>query len=289
MKTASVTLQNLLISGVKFYMADLFTFTLRSGITLKYTSHDRPITVGNRVFLSKPIQKGEISESVGLSVDTLDIELFFDSGDTISTGVTILQALRNGDFDACITTVERVFSPIAWSYNMSSISEDYVLLRFVGRTDIDEIRVNSATLKVKSMTELLNTKVPKNLYSPSCRNVLYDSACTLVRSNFTVIGEITSASTKTTINTGLSQADDYFNQGSITFTSGNNSGSIRAIKAHKTKVLTVSLPLIKSPSIGDDFIVVPGCDKTKTTCETKFNNLAHYRGFPYIPVPETLI
>jgi uncharacterized phage protein (TIGR02218 family) len=45
------------------------------------------------------------------------------------------------------------------------------------------------------------------------------------------------------------------------------------------------LPLV--PSAGDAFTAYPGCDKTQATCTTKFANLGAFRGFPFIPQPET--
>src|SRR5207237_881148 len=40
---------------------------------------------------------------------------------------------------------------------------------------------------------------------------------------------------------------------------------------------------------GDNFRFLPGCDHTVATCDSAFNNLAHYGGFPYIPLPETAV
>ena len=48
------------------------------------------------------------------------------------------------------------------------------------------------------------------------------------------------------------------------------------------------MPLPNVPAVGDTFSVFPGCDKTKTTCAGKFSNIARFRGFPFVPVPETI-
>jgi uncharacterized phage protein (TIGR02218 family) len=40
-----------------------------------------------------------------------------------------------------------------------------------------------------------------------------------------------------------------------------------------------------APANGDTFNIYPGCDKKQATCSTKFANLTHFRGFPYIPRP----
>jgi Phage conserved hypothetical protein BR0599 len=49
------------------------------------------------------------------------------------------------------------------------------------------------------------------------------------------------------------------------------------------------LPLQSSPNAGDAFTVYQGCDHTPGTCQSKFNNLANFRGFPYVPPPQMAI
>ncbi|MBV8777226.1 MAG: phage BR0599 family protein, partial [Alphaproteobacteria bacterium] len=35
--------------------------------------------------------------------------------------------------------------------------------------------------------------------------------------------------------------------------------------------------------------LLPGCDHTVATCQSTFNNLSHFGGFPYIPPPELAV
>jgi hypothetical protein len=55
---------------------------------------------------------------------------------------------------------------------------------------------------------------------------------------------------------------------------------------------TVSLiaPFPTAPASGDAFQIYPGCDKTLDAngC-AKFANTARFRGFPYVPSPETAV
>jgi uncharacterized phage protein (TIGR02218 family) len=53
-------------------------------------------------------------------------------------------------------------------------------------------------------------------------------------------------------------------------------------------VITVLQPLPAAVVSGDAFEIYPGCDKTKATCENKFANLIRFRGYPFIPAPETV-
>lgn len=109
-----------------------------------------------------------------------------------------------------------------------------------------------------------------------------DSGCTLVKSAFGTSGTVGAGSTNSTIN--WSGASTNFNQGTITFSSGINAGVTANVKTAVAGVsVSLSYPLLNPPATGDAFSVNFGCDHTQSTCTNKFNNLANFRGFPYIP------
>ena len=89
--------------------------------------------------------------------------------------------------------------------------------------------------------------------------------------------------------TSSAQPDTYFDNGQLIFTSGPNSGLVKAIRQYIGGVIYFNSPLPLLPNAGDAFTAYPGCDKTQATCTGKFNNLANFEGFPYVPVPETAI
>jgi uncharacterized phage protein (TIGR02218 family) len=142
-------------------------------------------------------------------------------------------------------------------------------------------------------------QMPRNTLQPNCIHTLFDSGCTLLKAAFQVAGVVTAGSGSSSIlASALSQATGYFDLGTIAFTSGVLNGVVRSVKTYtnvagvKTIVPAIALSPVGSstptaPANGDTFSIVPGCDKTQSTCTSKFANLAHFRGFPYIPVPET--
>ena len=73
----------------------------------------------------------------------------------------------------------------------------------------------------------------------------------------------------------------------MTFTSGRNAGVTRTIRTNEGGAITVVMPFYYPPAAGDSFEVLPACDKSVNCCKVRFNNLAHFRGYPFIPVPET--
>ncbi len=88
------------------------------------------------------------------------------------------------------------------------------------------------------------------------------------------------------IKTNLSQADGYFTQGIISFTSGANNGVSRTVQWHGRGNVAVGVPWPSAPAVGDTFTIAAGCDHTLATCTSKFGNQNNFRGFPYIPPAE---
>jgi len=111
-----------------------------------------------------------------------------------------------------------------------------------------------------------------------------------------VSGAAASGSVANTVLAALTQATGWFDQGKISFTSGPNAGLSRGIKSWIAgsggAPGTVSLiaPFPVAPTSGDAFQIYPGCDKTLDAggCP-KFANTVRFRGFPYVPTPETAV
>jgi uncharacterized phage protein (TIGR02218 family) len=143
-------------------------------------------------------------------------------------------------------------------------------------------------IEVRDDRELLAAMMPRNLAQPSCVNTLYDSACGAQRATYQVSGTATGG-TVSSCTSALGQSASYFDQGTIAFTSGQNSGYKRTVKLFSGGGFSWALPLPYAVANGDAFIALPGCDKSPTTCNTKFANKAHNRSCPYIPAAEVAL
>lgn len=268
--------------------ADCYTFTLRSGLILTYTNADVPITLNSYVYLANSILVDGVRFkcSVGLEVDQQQITIAARLVDTVG-GAPFLQALRNGAFDGCEIQRDRAFLN-SWSPSDCANPIGSVIL-FKGRIGtVDSIGRTTAQITVNSDLVLLDLQMPRNTYSPFCQHVLYDSGCGAnggpVKSAFAVPGTVGAGSTFSVINWTGSIAELI--QGTITFSSGVNSGVSANIKyVSAGAYLVLSYPLQSVPSPGDAFTAYWGCDHTQATCTFKFNNVANFRGFPYVPTP----
>jgi uncharacterized phage protein (TIGR02218 family) len=284
MKSASAALVSYLNTlrtqnDVPVLMADCFTFALLDGLILTYTNADVPIALNGFTFLANSVLVDGLNYkcSIGLDVDQQKITIGARPTDTVQ-GVPFLQAFANGAFDGCEITRERAFLS-AW--NAAPIGS---VILFKGRVgEVTSIGRTSAEVTVNSDLTLLDLNMPRNLYSPACLHVLYDSGCKLVKSAFGANGTVGAGSSDVTLN--WSGSSSVYAQGTLLFSSGINAGKSVTVKQATTSALTLAYPLLNAPATGDAFTVYQGCDHTMATCKTKFNNLANFRGFPFIPPP----
>lgn len=280
MKTASAELIALLNGSQQFTMADLLTITLKTGAVLRYTSADIPLVHGGNTFTPFTFKRGRTRIVVGVEVDTLDITLFAGVNDLVS-GLPFPHFAQNGGLDGATVQLERAFLP-DWASPVVG-----ALWMFSGRVSEITPGRTEIRLNVKSDIELLNTPMPRNLYQPMCGHTLYDSGCGVSKAAYKVSSTVASGSTRTEIKTGLAQASGWFNRGTIYFSTGPNAGVTRTVKSYAGGTFTLALPLPYDPVVGNAIDAHPGCDKTLATCTSKFNSKPKFRGFPYVPVPET--
>jgi uncharacterized phage protein (TIGR02218 family) len=261
--------------------ADCFTFTLATGVILAYASVDQPVVYNGVTFLADgPLVQGlKYRGSVGLEVDKQQITIAARPSDLVN-GSPFLNALRDGAFDGATVQRDRVFMTALGTTPIGGVT------LFHGRVStIDNVGRTSATITVASDLVVLDYDMPRNLYSATCLHVLYDSGCLLTASSFATSSTAGSGSTATAIN--FSGASATHVQGKLIFTSGANAEIQATVRsAVPGTSLTLMYPLPAAPAIGDAFTVYQGCDHTQATCKAKFNNLIHFRGFPYVPPPQ---
>ena len=282
MKSITPELKAHLEAGGPFLMADLYTITLVSGVTLRWADYDIDITANGWTFSSNgpAVKRGKTRVVIGVEVDTLDISIYPKPSDMVD-GMPITAAGPAGTFDGASIKLERAFM------NAPNTVVGTVVL-FVGRCADLTCGRTELQLRVNSSVEALNCKLPRNLYQAPCLHTLYDSGCGVARASFGIVAIVTSGSTAMLLNSGLSYPDGWFDRGYIVVTSGDLAGSRRTVKSYSTGVISLLSPLPAAPSVGDSFVAYPGCNKS-SACADKFLNISNFRATPFIPTPETAI
>ncbi len=239
-----------------------------------YTDHDRALTVGGALFAPETgFSASEVRDTLGLAVDTVDVEGALSSDSISDTDVAA------GLYDGAI--VETLL--VNWRR-----PSDFALLRTatIGRiTRADQ----SFVAELESSSHALDQ--PSGRYvSRSCDAELGDARCgfNLDQPGFSGTGSVATVETPgTLLVSGLAGfAAGWFAHGLLTFTSGAAAGRSERIDEHRRDATGTRLSLRPGGAMaaeGDSFSVVAGCDKSFATCKAKFANPLNFRGFPHLP------
>jgi uncharacterized phage protein (TIGR02218 family) len=123
-------------------------------------------------------------------------------------------------------------------------------------------------------------------FQRSCRHALYGRGCTLDYNDFASVATISAIVGNTlTVPEALLQTDGYFIGGMV----GAGDGALSYVINHVGDQLTLQrinysiLTEFALTGVGTAITLYPGCNRLRATCITKFNNLANYGGFDWIP------
>jgi uncharacterized phage protein (TIGR02218 family) len=261
--------------------AECFLFTTTIGAVYAWTNVDYPIAYNGYVYLaSGPLVQGlKYRGSVGLDVDKQQVMIAARPTDVIN-GAPFLIALRDGAFDGAEVMRTRVFLTAPGGSIVGGV------IMFKGKiSTVDAVGRTQATVTVASDLVILDCDMPRNLFSATCVHTLYDSGCGVIRGTYAANGAAGSGSTASAILSSVAAAAHA--QGSLVWTSGANANVRATVKSVAAgSALNLMYPLPFSPSAGDAFVVYAGCDHTQGCCRSRFNNVANFRGFPYVPPPE---
>lgn len=278
-------------SNSQMVMADLYTITTPGGLVLRYSGRPWPVTVNGVTWSTGPLlSRSRTRLKVGVEVDTLDVTLNADPTVQVN-GVPIVQFIARRGLDDARLLLERAFAAGPGEAVVGTLA------LFEGRiSQARDVSRLEAKLSVKSDLEVLDIKVPRNVYQPPCMNTVYDPACGLSRAANTVSGTAASGTdtARRYFTHSLAAAAGTYDVGVVTFTSGANAGISRTVRAYETIAgsganrITVMSPWPSAVAVGDAFTITKGCTRTQAAC-TAFGNLSRFRGTPYVPTPESLL
>lgn len=281
LRTCSTALANALAAGNVPLQADLFVFTLLGGTVLRYTTAEADLTVSGNAYSHGPPFVSRSNWKLPNTMVVPQIMVLIRASDTSPNLKTLA---IGGYFDGATCDVSRLYMPTLGDTTTYGTID--IFSGDVGQVQLDG---STVTLTVKGRNNKLDVNYPRNTYQPSCNNTFCDSTCTLSAASFTTAFTVgASPSTKFIPWSGTppSNAAQYAG-GKVTFTSGANIGIQRTIAAADNTGLTLVYPLGIAPTAGDAFSALLGCDKTLNTCAVTYSNITHFRGYPFIPTPES--
>lgn len=247
------------------------------GTVLGFTSHDADIVYDGVTYeADSAVDPSAIQHNSNLEVPNIQLSGLIDSDQVTEADI------RAQKFDGAEIWVFWI--------NWSDTSQGPIKML---RGWLGEARLLRGiwTVEVKGLAAALQDNILK-IYQPECEHNLGDANCGFDVDSITQSGTVAAVTDNRTFTTsGLTiSADDEFNQGVLTWTSGNNSGLIAEVKdSTLAGAITLYLKQPLDVQVGDEFDIYPGCDKSLSTCIDTYDNVLNYGGFPHVPNRDEMI
>lgn len=267
MKSASPALAAHL-AGEVTTLATCWRLERADGWVRGFTDHDRELVVDGLTYVaSTGFLPSAIKTASDLSVDNLDVDGFLDDA-----------ALKAEDLIAGLFDGARIEVFIV---NWADLGQGRLLLRkgFLGEIKRADQRFSA---EIRGLSNRLQQTAGK-LYSRLCRVDLGSTECGVALGPRTDTYAVTQVIAADTVRIVTARATGFFTFGKATFTTGANAGAVNEVLLHDGQTIRLFVPMPRPIVVGDQIVLVAGCDKTPETCNAKFANILNFRGEPHIP------
>lgn len=253
--------------------------------TFGWTDADKDVTIASVLYRASEGLRVTATKTVeGFAVDTLDVSAFLDTSDEadIHAGLWDYAEVTHFEYN--------------WDSPPASFDNNLLILR---KGNLGEVRRqdNLFVAEIRGLAQRLTTRTGR-LYTPTCpwRHAVWNGStyaasaeCGASLTGKIKTGSITSVGSNAKLDfsdSAQSEADGFFDEGIITFTSGPNNGLSMDVRRWQGKQFSLYRPLPYNVAVGNTYSAVRGDDKRAATCKDVYSNLVNFGGFPHIPGPE---
>ncbi len=245
---------------------------LRDGASIGITDHDFDLDFdlgdGSIEYgAATGIFPSDVTLAAGLDADNYEVE--GPIGETVT-----LAALLGGRFNRARARLFFVY----WN----SLGSGAIAI-MAGNVSEARPEGGKFVLSIRSDCDRFNQVVGR-LITPYCSADFGDAQCGF--SPETIVGTVSAVTDdmRFTVTFAGAYADDYFNKGSVLFSTGALDGTapVEIFSWTAAGVITLFVPLAAEPEIGDTLDIKRGCGKTRDDCQA-YDNIENFRGFPEVP------
>lgn len=262
----------------------------KDGVSLGFTTHDRPLVLDGLTYEPQSAIAGTAFQAKeGTEADNMNL---FGALDSARIRDTDLAAGRYDDADLILYQVNWAQAPLV----------DRMLL---ARGNLGQVQFGNGGYQAefRSLMQRMQQNIGE-LCSPICRvRQLFDGRCSPpasatptatpadFRSDHAVIDLLTDQAGLTF--GANSQPTGWYDYGLCTMRTGENAGIAREIKEHVSgtdrAIIYLQEPFPFPVALGDSATLEAGCDRTFTTCRSKFGNAINFQGEPDVPGTDQVI
>lgn len=249
------------------------------GMSLSFASTDRPKFIDSAVGLAQPgFQVQSVDFSAGLAVDNTEITIVPDdlsvTREDIIAGYWDGAAFELFQFNWKDPTGGRAARMTGRLGNLSPKGLAYVAeMRDIRQTLQQD---NTAVMQETCRYRLGSTAPP-------------DGWCMVDLAPFTEALSVTAVSSNSEFtDSARVEAAEYFSYGWIDWLTGDNAGLRSTVRSFAAGVFELAQPLVYAIQVGDTGDAVAGCDKARSTCRDKFDNVLNFGGEPDKPAVDSI-
>ena len=259
----------------------LVKLTRTDGFVLGVTDYDQDITYGGVTYQrSLSVNASEMVSTAALDVDNLNVSGFLDL-----FGLTEADIV-SGLWDFCEVRCYRV--------NRADLTmgDEKLTRGWLGELSTEG---NAFSNEVRSLTQKLQSRIIE-LVSETCNAELFDNRCKVVKTegvnqfSGVAVSSVTAAQ-RHFVCSSLAQAEDFFTNGYVVWTSGLNEGLEKEVKKHLAGGdILLQEPMPYAIEAGDELTIFAGCLKRfNEDCIAKHDNALNFRGYPKVPGNDAII
>jgi len=245
------------------------------GVSFGFTDHDEDLAFDGQAFqASSGLTSTAMQASTGLSVDN------GEAYGALSSLAMTDEDILAGKYDGA-----EVYQ---WLVKWSDTARRHLIFK----GSIGEIRRGATAFEaeLRGLSEALNRPIGR-AYLKKCDRDLGDGKCRFDTEQAGYFATTSVVNVEGNARLSFAGLDGFetgwFAFGTLTWESGANVGSVAVIKDDQSSGSSRAIELWQAAplpiQVGDAVRLVAGCDKTSTSCKTKFSNFLNFRGFPHIP------
>lgn len=266
------------VAGYSHKLACLLRLDLKDGTVICLTDHNNELTCdlgdGAQTYSPNP----------GVSISDITLAAGFEASNFEAFGPVVAPftrvAVLGGRFRAAVVRLAFVnWETLDWAPVMR------------GKVGACRIEGDRWVLECRNAADAFN-QTQGGVLSPYCRTWFGSPKCGVTRTPYeTTVAAVTSAG-RFTVDLAGDHADDFFNFGSVLFTSGALAGTDEARildYAGSSALVDLFEPMLQAPEVGDGVTLYRGCSKllksddaSVPTC-LSWDNVVNFRGHPEVP------
>ena len=261
-------------------IAELIDLETPSGGSFHWTTANQPITYTlsgvPTTYIPFPGGTGSgIEESIDLGVSVMDFTM-------ANTGPILQGQLLSADFALAALKIGQIFT------DTPDLDRMEIYTGKIGDFQFDRLELSG---QARNLWKSLNVQWPYYTYQDKCAWRFGSAGCGFNTSSITLAINTINVGSSTTLNILLNSgtltqsfANNRFDLGRATFTSGTNSGAVRTIRVQTGDLLSLSYILPNGDLTGLQLSIYPGCKKRLIDdCKSLYNNDTNFFGSPWIP------